>query len=181
MNIPFNMDYDIDESLREIPKHRNSFAEGINFILKESNGKTGMEKARLLSQARVYQRISGDLNESLFNLEKTRALLSKMDQPRLKAINDIRIAQTLQFLQRFDESEKLYLRLEKEIQGHKELNSLLDFVFQHLGKLLFDQHRFTEAIERFEKALELRQQKSDPELIDSTLYAIEVAKQKLSE
>lgn len=181
MNIPFNMEYDIDEALREIPKDRNSFAEGIDFILKESNGKTGVEKARLLSQAGVYQRIHGDLNESLFNLEKARALLSNTNQPRLQAINDIRIAQTLQFLQRFDESEKLYLRLQKEIQGHNELNSLLDFVCQHRGKLLFDQCRFSEAQEQFKRALELRIRKNDQELIDSTLLAVGVTKRKLAE
>jgi tetratricopeptide (TPR) repeat protein len=96
-------------------------------------------------------------------------------------VTNVRIAQTLQFLKRFEESEKLYLKLEDEIHRNRELKNLLHFVFQHRGKLLFDQNRFSESILQFEKALELRVQLGNQELIESTLFAIELTKRKLSE
>ena len=108
MNIPFNMEYEFDEFLRESPIDRYSFAKGIEFFIGEASQASGIGRAKLLSQVGVYHRICGELENSLINLNTAKSLILENDNARLKFVTDLRIAQTLQFLQRFDESEKLY-------------------------------------------------------------------------
>ncbi len=181
MKIPFNMEYYIDESLREIPKDRSSFSNGVDFLISQSNKVSEIERARLLSQVGVYQRICGELENSLSSLNEANSIINGNDNPRLKAVTKLRIGQTLQFLRRFDESEQLFLMLEAEIQNNDELKDLLDFVYQHHGKLHFEQKKFEESLELFEKALQLRVPKNEQELIDSTLLAIEITKRQMGQ
>lgn len=179
MKIPFDMQYDIGELLRETPKNATEFSKGIQFLKEQSQQSTEIEKARLLSTLGVYQRINGDLDASLKSLTEAKELISTDNLERLQPINDLRIAQTFQFMRRFEESEQQYLKLTNQIKSDKKLKDLLDFVYQHHGKLLFEQGKLPEAIICFEKALSLREYKNEQTLIDSTLYALEVAKTKL--
>ncbi len=178
MKIPYNMEYEVDHSLREVPKDQTSMPNEIQFLINESLDKTGVDKARLLSRIGVYQRICGELERSLTNLIEAKSLMRRYGNLRLNTVTNLRIAQTLQFLQRFDESEQLFSKLGQEIQNDEELKDLLDFVYQHHGKLYFEQKKFNEALQLFHKALQLRKLKNEQELINSTLLAIEVTKRQ---
>ncbi|QBP41021.1 tetratricopeptide repeat protein [Paenisporosarcina antarctica] len=57
-----------------------------------------------------------------------------------------------------------------------ELNTYLDFVFQHKGKCLLELKRVEEAMKCFQEALELRKLKGSTNLINSTKEAIEFAR-----
>jgi Flp pilus assembly protein TadD len=46
----------------------------------------------------------------------------------------------------------------------------LDFVYQHYGKNLFDQSEYQLALKYVKKALRIRVEKGNKELIDSTEY-----------
>jgi tetratricopeptide (TPR) repeat protein len=55
---------------------------------------------------------------------------------------------------------------------------LLDFALQHLGKALADAGESAEAVAVLEEALALRQAKGEPELVRSTLLALERARER---
>ena len=55
----------------------------------------------------------------------------------------------------------------------------MDFAYQHAGKNKFDQGKYTEALNLFQKALEIRFIKNDRELIDSTQLALKITRKKL--
>ena len=48
----------------------------------------------------------------------------------------------------------------------------LDFAFQHYAKSLFDQGKYTQALNHFNKELIIRKQNTNLELINSTNFAI---------
>jgi kanamycin kinase len=60
-----------------------------------------------------------------------------------------------------------------------EQHGLLDFVHQHLGKALLEAGEPRRAVEHLEQAHELRTASGDLELLDSTIAALEAAKQHL--
>lgn len=53
------------------------------------------------------------------------------------------------------------------------------FALQHLGKNYFDMGKWPEAIKCFEEAIELRKEKGDRSLLESSEYAAIVTKNKL--
>lgn len=173
MKIPFNVEYHFNSRLREIPDNVVEFQKGIDFIKSKISQSDGIEKARLLSKLGVYQRIDVKLDESLDSLTRAYEIIQDYPDLRLKCVNGLRIAQTLQFKKNFVEAENQYDRLEKECRADSQLKDLLDFVLQHSGKCQFDQKNYDGAIPCFTEAMELRMKKGDEELIQSTQFALD--------
>lgn len=181
MKIPFDMEYQFNSSLKEVPNNHEEFQKGLEFLHAEIQRSSGLKKARLLSNLGTYQRIDDKLEESLNSLTQASELIQAYPDHRLKCVNDLRIAQTLQFKKNFVEAENQYNRLEKECRADAQLKDLLDFVLQHSGKCQFDQKDHDGAIARFSEAMELRISKGDEDLIRSTQFALDRIKEILAE
>lgn len=173
------MSYLIGDDLKEKPENLEEFKKGIAFW-KESLGRTNdiKDKAKLHSKIGVHLRIVGHLNESLKYLNKAKQTFESFPISNSFIINEIRIAQTLQFLKRFDEATELYLNIENLVKPRSEFSSLLHFVYQHQGKNYFDQQNFHLAKNCIKKALKIRQQINNKDWIASSVFALAIIEKK---
>lgn len=175
MNIPFDMTWSIGQDLREVPNNPSEFKDGIRFLESHLKDLEGIELIRSQSKLGVLLRICGCLEKSQRQLLIARNSLSLITDKRLSLINELRIAQTAQWSNDFQTSNKIYVELETQIESDTSNSDLLDFVYQHKGKNDFDQGEFGLAIEMFNRALQLRLSKGDEELINSTQFALDQA------
>lgn len=172
--------FKIADNLRETPLDSKQFSKD----LKELEARIKIEKslneqAVLLSKIGVLSRINGDIDKSETYLNEAEILITKLDNKRLELVNKIRILQTLQFKGEFKKCLKKYPVLEVKIKGITKLKALLDFLYQHWAKCLFETNSFAEAEKYFKLALKLRKEKGDEELLKSTQFALDVLSKKL--
>ena len=98
-----------------------------------------------------------------------------------KLINRIRLANTFQWQKNFSKSNLIFNEIEEELSCIEKgsFKNYEDFLFQHIGKNKFDQNNYEEALYYFNKAIMIRLEKGDQELIDSTNLAINTVRNKL--
>ncbi|HEX8865906.1 MAG TPA: tetratricopeptide repeat protein [Lentzea sp.] len=84
----------------------------------------------------------------------------------------LRLAHVFQWQGRFAEAHALFAAC-------LATGEIPDFVHQHWGKCYFDEGRYAEAREHFQRALELREG-GDPALVESTRVALTAAAARLS-
>jgi len=174
------MNYTFGRNLKERPEDIEAFKNGIEYWKAElDNLGVGLDKVRLLSKIGVHLRILGHLEESLKYLYKAKRLFESESLNASFVVNEIRIAQTLQFLKRFDEATKLYNEVENLVETETQFTNLLHFVYQHKGKNYFDQQQYHLAKKYIEKALTIRLQLQDENLIASSTFTLKIINEKL--
>lgn len=89
-------------------------------------------------------------------------------------VNKLRLANTYQWERNFQKSNEMFEELVEIAEKYVEYKGYLDFVYQHNGKNLFDQEEYELALTNFKKALAIRIQKGNNELIQSTELAIKI-------
>lgn len=179
MTIPFNMNYSINNSLREVPENEHDFTQGLSFLENAIRDSKGFERVKLLSKLGGFQRIIGELNQSLKFLTEAKNLLETFPDSRLSVINQLRLAQTYQFKDEHLRASEILDDLEIKAKSNPDTIDLLDFIYQHQGKNQFDQQHYETALSYFQKALDLRKRKGEQELIQSTILALEVTKNRI--
>jgi tetratricopeptide (TPR) repeat protein len=93
----------------------------------------------------------------------------------------IRLAHVLQWQERFSESNALFAETIELSRNNEKGKGFLAFALQHSAKNFFDQHRYREALELFNEALNLRIQEHAPEdQIESTKLSIARTRQLLA-
>ncbi|MFN8578715.1 MAG: hypothetical protein U0354_17945 [Candidatus Sericytochromatia bacterium] len=176
ININFDMSYSIDnDSLRAYPNNKNSMLLGILHLqeyLKLLDNKDAKEKAKLLSKISYYQKLIGNYIDSEKNQLKSIKIFEKIDDKKSRFISLIRLAQIYQFKNNYDKSTEIFNQLELEIDKDKNLDSYRDFLYQHIGKNEFEKKNYKLALDYFYKALDIRNNKGDNDLIESTKLAI---------
>lgn len=113
------------------------------------------------------------LEDSLKYLETALEISHKTKDAQRELANRVRLAVTLQYLDRYTEADEHFQKalkatLEDELQVYR------DMVLQFWGKLLAEQGKYEAAHTCFEQALFLRQAKQDPVLIEDSEDAIEL-------
>jgi tetratricopeptide (TPR) repeat protein len=117
-------------------------------------------RARLLSLRAVVSRILGNLDTALADGKLALAHAEATGEFRRIAIVQARLAHVLQRRGEFDEADRLFT-----LANSTELPARLRATMhQQMGKCAYDQGRFIEACNHFEKVLELRGEE-DPEHI----------------
>jgi tetratricopeptide (TPR) repeat protein len=164
-----------DENLRSIPVDPNGLRKYIIELLSmlysvRNHGK----RVRILGEAGVHLRCLGDLKEAEQVLrEALRIVNDKQLGVRREAQQKIRLAHVLQYQKQFKASNALFAEIISICRTNEEASDLLHFALQHAGKNLFDQNQFSEALELFEEAMELRLKNDATEdQIKSTARAI---------
>jgi tetratricopeptide (TPR) repeat protein len=170
MNIPFNMTFHFNKELREVPNDKKEMLQGIQWL--KTCGESNSNVHGLIG---VYARIVEQLDESE---EYLRLAIEHADNEKSVCINELRLAHTYQWKKQFQQANSLFQKLFHQLETSHVYADYKDFLFQHYGKNLFDQGLYGEALKYFQKALEIRFVKGDPELIASVELAIEVCTKK---
>ncbi|MEC2921586.1 hypothetical protein [Bacillus tropicus] len=168
MNIPFEMGYTFDENLREKPISLAEMKQGI-VLLKEHlhEGPLHGENCGLIG---VYERITGNLSDSKYYLQKAIEYYTQTDNIQGLFINKLRLAHTYHWERNFSAANTIFAEL---LQTLPDLPAYEDFFYQHYGKSKLDEGDFHTALTCFQKALQIRLQKGNEELIHSTTLCIE--------
>ena len=171
--LPPDLDYTINEQLREVLLHPEEVRQWVERWQQKAQQTTDVrERARWWSQIGVYERMLGDLEAAADHLEEAVRILEQQPLSEAFVVALIRLAHVYQYQQRFDWSNDLFADIVELVEREPKLTSLRDFAYQHLGKNLFDQQRYAEAQQWFQRALEIRLQKEDDELITATKWAL---------
>ena len=140
---PYNMHYTFGDDLRAHPEDIPDFKAGINYHIQQLKQEEHLkERCRLLSSIGINQAIAGLLEASLKHLLEAKKLLENSEHVQLYLINEIRLAQTYQFLKQFKKAEAIYQVIEVYIEKHPAHNNLLHVVYQHKGKNYFEQAEY---------------------------------------
>ena len=125
-------------------------------------------RARLLSLRAVVSRILGDLGKALADGKLALAHAEATGELRRIAIAQARLAHVLQWRGEFAEADRLF----EEANSSELPDRLRATMHEHAGRSCYDQGRYMEACNHFERALELRKVE-DPELIARTELALD--------
>jgi hypothetical protein len=178
-DIPFNMQYSIDLTLRERAEDVGSMKQGIKFLREKLAEETDdYISAGLLSMIGSYERIVFELSESEtaleLSIEKYKAAGKKAQALGAK----LRLAITYQWKKEFIEADNIFMETITKLENTEEPKLLhyLNFALQHYAKSLFEQHRNELALENFVAVLEYRLVAGDMKLIEDTQNCIEKTK-----
>ena len=164
MNIPFEMGYTFDENLR-----KTYLAETSKGIVLEEHLHEGPLYGKNCGLIGVYERITGNLSDSKYYLQEAIEYYTQTDN-----IQGILLTNFVSHIHIIGESNlsaanTIFAEL---LQTLPDLPAYEDFFYQHYGKSKLDEGDFQTALTCFQKALQIRLQKGDEELIHSTKLCI---------
>lgn len=165
------------ESLREIVEDPDELRELRDRLTDKLDGASdNPTRARLLSLRAVVSRILGDLSKALADSKLALAHAEATGQLRRIAIAQARLAHVLQWRGDFAEADRLFA-----LANSSELpDRLRATMHEHAGRSCYDQGRYIEACNHFEKSLDLRKVE-DPDLIERTDQALDAVARKIAE
>lgn len=133
-------------------------------------------RARLLSLRAVVSRILGELGKALADGKLALAHAEATGELRRVAIAQARLAHVLQWRGDFAEADRLF----EEANSSELPDRLRATMHEHAGRSCYDQGRYMEACNHFERALELRKVE-DPDLIARTELALDAVFSKVAQ
>lgn len=154
----------------------------IDELIIESSSTSDIKKyVSLLGMIGVHQRSLMLLDEAEQTLNIVLKTISENNlSTAIHAQNKIRIGHVYQWQKKFEISNSIFEEVIELCKCNKEASLYLHFAYQHHGKNLFDQERYQDAYELFEKALKMRlEMKAPADQIQSTEDAIRVVKKYL--
>ncbi len=165
------------DTLRETVDDREGLEQVRDMLTDKLNAHSdNPSRARLLSLRAVVSRILGDLQMAQADGKLAQAHAEQTGELRRIAIAQARLAHVLQWRGEFEEADRLFA-----LANSTELpDRLRATMHQHAGKSAYDQGRYIEACNHFEKALELRKAE-DPEMIAYTELALDAVFRKVAE
>jgi tetratricopeptide (TPR) repeat protein len=165
------------DTLRELVENPDELRELRNQLTEKLNRATdNPTRARLLSLRAVVSRILGELGKALSDGKLAVVHAEATGQLRRIAIAQARLAHVLQWRGDFAEADQLFA-----LANSPELpERLRATMHEHAGRSCFDQGRYIEACNHFERALDLRKVE-DPDLIERTDLALDAVTRKMAE
>ncbi|OJE42252.1 hypothetical protein BAQ47_07455 [Bacillus tropicus] len=167
MNIPFEMGYTFDENLREKPLSLAEMKQGIVFLKEHLH--EGPLYGKNCGLIGVYERITGNLSSCKYYLQEEIAYYTNLNNKEGLFVNKLRLAHTYHWGQNFHAANTLFTELQHMLPN---VPTYKDFFYQHYGKSKLDEGYFHTALTYFQKALQIRLQKGNEELIHSTKLCI---------
>jgi tetratricopeptide (TPR) repeat protein len=169
------------ESLRATFDHPVSVLKHVTCLLLKLQAENDLiNKARIHAEIGNYKRGLGELLSAEEHLLSALAIVETNAATKRQAIiYSIRLAHVYHWQAKWDVALEMFNKL-LEKTSETEFFDLKDFVWQHRGKMYFDQGRFEEALQDFENALVLRFEKNDLELVESTQQALSATRCRLA-
>lgn len=167
-------DFYFDENGHDVPHSPEEVANLAEDLFYQSSiCSNDVEKARLLANAANCYRTIRKLDLALSCINQ--ALVYTDTNSRSYYVYLLRKAHILQWLEKFDQALSIFqLVLD-------ECHELEHFALQHRGKCYLDMKENQKATNDFERALAIRLNLRDKELIESSRHALEIAKKRLNE
>ncbi len=180
LNCPFNLSTVIEDDLREHPEDSTQFEKAIQWFEDRTLDFQNEPEILLviLGQLANLERVAYRLNESENHSRKAIALAQANQKKQEAFVNQIRLAICLHWQKRFLEADSLFVSCIRASENEAELKPYVDFAYQNAGKSKFDQNQFEPALRYFEKALLLRRNKPNRDLVEATELAIRITKEK---
>ena len=155
-----------------------------NFVLEQKQKLTSisdpLKRVKVMMNIGGYSRMLNKLEEAKRFLSEAMSLIKKHDLGlKLWVINGMRLAHVYQWKKDYKTSEQMFYNFIKVCKSKKEVSVYLHFAFQHIGKLYFDISKYDIALQSFERALEIRKDVGDKDLIKSAQFAIDLTKEKI--
>lgn len=164
----------LDTRLRETPVDREAFARAVDALVDEiANARS--QPARLLAmlgEAAPLLRIAGRLEEARKTASAAIALAELIEDPRAVFVNQLALAQVMQWEGRFDISTPLFDQLIAQARSFPAYADFLHTALFHGGTNLFDQQRYSEAARFFREAQGLRRMEGLESLLEMSAEAI---------
>ncbi len=133
-------------------------------------------RCRLVAKGRLGDRLRLDVatvGEAVMLLREAAEQCLQTDEPKLWISNSLRLAVALQYAERHHEALGCFERT-LEAVGERDDRFLEDFCLQHMGKCLAEVGRLDEARRCLKSALELRKNRGDDALVNSSRRALSV-------
>jgi hypothetical protein len=166
---PFTL-HEQPENVYELYRIRDSLTKKVDAA------QDNQSRARLLGLRAVVGRYLSELNPALSDAKMALAHAEATGQLRRIAVAQARLANILVRVGELDEAAKLFT-----LANSSELPDRLRATIHHYaGKCAFEQDRYIEACQHFEKALELRRD-GDPELVAATEVALDALFSRVAE
>ena len=154
--------HEVPDGVYELFQVRESLTQKISIAT--DNG----SRARLLGLRSVAARYLGELQAALADARMALGHAESTGQLRRVSVAQCRLANVLVRMGQIDEADQLFT-----LANSPELPDRLRATIHHYaGKCAFEQDRYIEACQHFEKALELRRD-GDPELVGATEIALD--------
>jgi hypothetical protein len=132
-------------------------------------------RAGLLSLRAVVHRVLGELEDALADGREAVRHAEAGGDLRTVAVAQARLAHVLQWRGEFDEADRIYARADSV-----ELPARLRAEISELaGRSAFEQGRYLEAVNHFERALDVRRDE-DPELVERVELALDAISRRSS-
>lgn len=174
-----NLATKFDENLRDVAVNQDDFKQALADFEAELADATDVEtQLKLLGKIGTHQRILRMLDEAEASFEKAIVLAETAKLLKPKLANMIRLGNTKHWNENYSEAHRIFDECFEIISIDKSAGEYLDFVFQHKGKCCFDEGEYEQALKNFYEAILLRNNKSDSDLADSSLLAIEQTKRR---
>lgn len=188
----YNLNYRFAADMRATPEDAASMQAYVDFLIAEVRKLKIEESAapgRIPANVRALVKLLGEIGSYSVILRKPEVgrnalekSLALIEQYQLGlavwAVHTIRYGDVLCFQKDFLGAETAFRSVLELAERSPELTELVDFAWQHLGKLHFDEKKPKDAEACFLKALEIRKKKGVKELIDSTEFALRVLRMR---
>jgi tetratricopeptide (TPR) repeat protein len=162
--------HEMPENVYELYRIRDSLTAKID------GSSDNASRARLLGLRAVVARMLGDLRPAQSDAKMALVHAEATGQLRRIAVAQARLANVLVRLGDLDQADRLFT-----MANSAELPDRLRAAIHHFaGKCAFEQNRYIEACQHFEKALELRRD-GDPELVAATEVALDALFARVAE
>ncbi|KUL25000.1 WG repeat-containing protein [Actinoplanes awajinensis] len=133
-------------------------------------------RAGLLSLRAVVSRVLGELDDALADGREALRHAEASGEARTVSVAQTRLAHVLQWRTEFDEADRLYAQADSpELPARTRAE-----IREMAGRSAFEQGRFLEAVNHFERALDLCQNR-DPELVERIELALDVISRRSGE
>lgn len=181
-DIPFNVSYYFDTDLREHPESPEEMAAAVSFLQERlAHESDTYERMKISGWLGVYCRILNRLDEAEFHLNNALAASNALHDRRARVANLIRLAIVYQWHGSYHAADRILEQVIRACETPPDtapaapLLDYLDYAYQYLGKSKFDQGQYEAAAELFQKALQIRHLRGDPDLILNSQQALRVA------
>lgn len=170
--------YYIDENLKEVPYYPNELYDYLKNVELELASCKYLKNDIIKKKIELsnYYRLLGNLNKAEFYILDVIKYYIEENNVEKLLLNKLRLAIIYQYKKDYLNSNDLFDFLLENVDYSY---SYIDFLFQHHAKNLFDQKKYLLSLKYFYMALDIRLDKNNKELINSTQQAINICKDKI--
>lgn len=188
-DIPYNINFSFDDNLKEIPDNADEMRQAVDHLETRliEDSQDDYERMRLSGLVGSLYRILGEYDMAEEHINLALAVSNNLRDRRAQYRNLMRLAHVYQRRKQYSVADRIFKQVIEACESSiiiddddSPLQNDLASAYQHYGKCLFDQGHYEIALHMFEKALQIREHKSDISLINMTKHAIQITREKLA-